>query len=126
MFPRRCLAHAALALAACSDPADIDMASMDAAAPPAERPPAVVVPLPDGGADHVPGATRLHLRIIDSKTREPIPAMVTLFPTDRAERVRFGRFNDDSTPGMGTTAIEVGMGGAMLTWHGVAVWRGEA
>ncbi len=82
----------------------------------------------DGGRadDRGSTATRLHIRVLDAKTRARLPAMVSLFPVAGGNRLRFGNFADPDTAGMGTTAYEVGMGGALLTWHGIAVWRGEA
>jgi hypothetical protein len=80
----------------------------------------------DGGVQA--GPPRLHLRIVDSQTRAPLPAMVTLVPqgAPASRRLRFGNDGDPGTPSMGSTVAEVGTGGAMLTYHGVAVWRGEA
>jgi hypothetical protein len=91
-------------IAGCDDPPEVDPTGL-------------------GGA-----ATRLHLRIVDSDTRAPVPAMVTLVPRGQtpAARLRFGNDVDPGTPSMGTNVVEVGSGGAMLTFHGVAVWRGEA
>jgi hypothetical protein len=92
-------------------------------------------PAPDGGALDTRGfveptrsGTRLHLRVLDAKTRAPIPAMVALFPLDggTGQRLRFGSFTDSGTAGMGSNTAEVGLGGALATWHGIAVWRGEA
>ncbi len=72
-------------------------------------------------------ATRLHVRVVEAQTRAPLPAMVALFPAAGGERLRFGRFMDDGKAGMTSeTTVEAGIGGAMLNWHGIAVWRGEA
>jgi hypothetical protein len=100
----------ALALGGCSASGGRDVV----ARPPAPKPPAP------------PRATALHVRVVDARTGVPIPAMVALFPDGASERLRFGNNGEPGTGGMGATSTEVGTGGALLTWHGIAVWRGEA
>lgn len=79
----------------------------------------------DADPDAGPGPTQLHIRIVDSKTRQVLPGMVTLFAPD-GKRLQFGNWEDEATAGMGALLREVGTGGALATWHGLAIWRGEA
>ncbi len=94
---------------------------------------AQVPPQPDLPPDTTPPTfTRLHVYIVDSKTQKPIPGMVTLFdaagkPAECPDDwVHFGRRVDEGTPTMGATVQEVGSGGALATYHGLAIWRGFA
>jgi hypothetical protein len=76
-------------------------------------------------ADHMQARTTLRLRVIDSKTRAPIPAAVAIFDAVTGSMLRFGRQFDQGFS-MGTSCREIGTGGALATWQGILLWRGEA
>jgi hypothetical protein len=106
-------------------------ASPDAGAAP-DAGPIDFGPEPDSGAivtgtDGGRAPTRLLIRIVDSNTRKRLPGMVSLWNLDTGKMLTFGiRVTDDGTPSMGATTREVGSGGALATWHGLGIWRGEA
>ncbi len=73
------------------------------------------------------GGTRLHVRVSDSRTAERVPATLTLWDS-AGQMVRFGNPADPpfcSQMG-GPSLAEIGTGGALATWHGIALWNGEA
>ncbi len=75
----------------------------------------------------VPGSTILHVRVHDAASGDAVPAK--LFLTDAATNVQlhFGNYLDQpQCMGMATSLRELGSGGALATWNGVAVWNGEA
>ncbi|HEX4404115.1 MAG TPA: hypothetical protein VH560_04755, partial [Polyangia bacterium] len=75
----------------------------------------------------VPGSTILHVRVHDAVSGDAIPAK--LFLTDAATNVQlhFGNYVDQpQCMGMATSLRELGSGGALATWNGIAVWNGEA
>ena len=87
----------------------------------------------DGAADAtpdvppVPGSTILHVRIHDAASGDAVPAK--LFLTDAATnaQLHFGNMVDQpQCLGMATSLRELGSGGALATWNGIAVWNGEA
>jgi predicted small lipoprotein YifL len=81
---------------------------------------------PGGSGLGPDGPTRLRVRVVDAQSRALLPAMVSFWDA-RGRRLKFGvREIDDGSPSMGATVREVGMGGALATWHGFALWRGEA
>ncbi len=75
----------------------------------------------------VPGSTVLHVRVHDAVSGEAVPAK--LFLTDAATNVQlhFGNYVDQPLcMGMASSLRELGSGGALATWNGIAVWNGEA
>jgi hypothetical protein len=81
-------------------------------------------PLPEAG---VPAGTVLHVRVHDAATGKPIPAKIFLTNADTQQPVHFGDFVDPPLcQGMATSLHEIGGGGALATWNGIALWNGEA
>src|SRR5437868_229099 len=82
--------------------------SADAAATP-DAPTADAAPTPvdDAAAApdaEAPGPTRLRLRVVDGKTGQPLPGMVSFFDAESGKMLNFGIIHrDDGTPSMGTT-----------------------
>jgi hypothetical protein len=86
-------------------------ASADAAAPPAD------------GA----GSTILHLTVHDATTGKPLPAKIFLRDATTDTPLHFGDFLEQPLcMGMAGSLREVGEGGALATYNGLALWNGEA
>ena len=123
--------------------------------PPPDAPPPVVAPLHDGGVDAtpsprdagapglgdappggadahdgdaaVPGSTVLHVRVHDAASGKPLPAKIFLRDAVTNEQLHFGNFVENPVcMGMAASLRELGSGGALATWNGVALWNGEA
>lgn len=83
-----------------------------------------------GGPEGATGLTWLHLTVVDTATGLRVPAKVSMWDVAGAP-VHFGDFIDgpfcDATSGgtMGSSIAEIAPG-AMATWSGIALWRGEA
>jgi hypothetical protein len=118
----------ALAVACAGDgPPAVPPGLPDSAIAPDPTPDAAAVDTDASAAtpDAEPAQTRLELRVVDSKSGLPLPAMVSFFEADSGKMLNFGIIHrDDGTPSMGTTVRDVG--GALATWHGFALWRGHA
>jgi hypothetical protein len=72
-------------------------------------------------------ATSLHVLVHDAATGRPVPAKIFLWNADTDEQLHFGNFFDPPLcQGMATSLNELGGGGALATWNGIALWNGEA
>jgi hypothetical protein len=68
--------------------------------------------------------TRIHVRVIDSMTRKPVPSIVSLLD-DAGNPIAFGNLTDRPGWAQGQSAGEVAEG-ALGFAHGMILWRGEA
>jgi hypothetical protein len=83
----------------------------------------------DASADgaSTPGSTVLHVRVHDAATGKPLPAKVFLRDAATNQQLHFGDFLDNPLcMAMASSLREVGSGGALATWNGLALWNGEA
>jgi hypothetical protein len=80
------------------------------------------------GAEGPPGSTILHVQVHDVATGKPLPAKIFLRQADTGQQLHFGDFADKPLcEGMAAgTLREVGSGGALATWNGIALWNGDA
>ncbi|HSZ82626.1 MAG TPA: CehA/McbA family metallohydrolase [Polyangia bacterium] len=75
----------------------------------------------------VPGSTVLHVRIHDAASGNAVPAKLFLRDAATNVQLHFGNMVDQPLcMGMASSLRELGSGGALATWNGVAVWNGEA
>lgn len=88
---------------------------------------------PDAASDASPpeagplSATLLHVRVHDVGTGKPVPAKVFLWNADTNQQLHFGNFLEGPVcQGMASSLNELGGGGALATWNGIALWSGEA
>jgi hypothetical protein len=80
------------------------------------------------GADALPPAeTTLHVRVHDALTGEAIPAKLFLREEMTGREIHFGnKVDPPRCEAMATSLRELGAGGALATWSGIALWRGDA
>jgi hypothetical protein len=72
-------------------------------------------------------ATVLHIRVHDAATGKALPAKIFLRDAGTNQQLHFGDFLDNPLcMGMASSLREVGSGGALATWNGLALWNGEA
>jgi hypothetical protein len=81
----------------------------------------------DAAAAGLDGGTVLHVRVHDAATGKPLPAKIFLRDADTSVQLHFGDFLDQPLcMGMAGSLHELGRGGALATWNGLALWNGEA
>jgi len=79
------------------------------------------------GAAAVPGSTVLHVLVHDAASGKHLPAKIFLRDAVTNEQLHFGNFVENPVcMGMAASLRELGTGGALATWNGVALWNGEA
>jgi hypothetical protein len=83
------------------------------------------------GADGANGPpTVLHIRVHDAATGLPIPAKIFLRDDATGDQLHFGNNGDGPLcAGMAASLHDIASdagGGALATWNGIAIWRGEA
>jgi hypothetical protein len=74
-----------------------------------------------------PSETVLHVRVHDAVTGAPLPAKLFLRDEATGQEIHFGNHADPPRcEAMSISLRELGTGGALATWNGIALWRGEA
>jgi hypothetical protein len=74
-----------------------------------------------------PAETTLHVRVHDAQTGAALPAKLFLRDETTGAEIHFGNHVDPPRcEAMATSLRELGVGGALATWNGIALWRGEA
>lgn len=114
MFGPKLLLTPLLALLLACDTADLPAPPDDAGVPLVDG----SVPLPERG-------TTLHVRVVDAQTGLPIPAKV-FFIKDGVPLTLASTADPPFCTGTGSSMTELGTGGALATYNGVLVWRGDA